>query len=1021
MRLFAPLLIVRRCLLLTTAILLQASTLYALSPDPQYNLAVSFDLNTKQLTGTARIDILPGEGLNLSVKGLEITAIVMEKNRGNMNEAYSEDRSVLTVPAEADERRLYISYTKSVGQSYTNRIEKDGIVLLQDWYPTPDKKVRYQLSAQLPENFQAVSQSEAFPLKREGNIISADTAEPIDILQLVAAPYERKSLQVREDFFIHALFYPEDLPLADRYLRKGRDYLLRYEKEIGPFPYNHFVIVANKLPTGYGMGSFTLIGQTVLRLPFIVDTSLGHEIVHAWFGNSVGVDYSQGNWCEGLTSYLADHAFRRDINEGSIYRKENIINFHSYIRDDTAIPLRQFQAASHSGLRGKEQRAVGYSRSLMLFHELNELIGDQAFKHGVRDLYSSFAGSEASWSDLEEVFEETSGKDLTVFFNERLSATDIPDIRIEEPEIRSTGKGFLLRFRAEQNSETPYTIKLPIRVTTALGHFYFHELLPEKSTLIELGLPQRPLSFTIDREYTMLRKLTPDELPSVWSRFLGSEQPLVILAAEKDRDTYQPILDRLSTTGWTVKLDREVANSELAQHDILFLGTHGASFRSLFADRHNMGEGFSLEVLPNPLNQEKVAVAVESTNRDESQAVSHRLSHYGKYSRLHFRNGRISEKIAKTGEAGITVVFEELPEGGLIQPPAPFEEVAGKLSQKDVIYVGEMHTSASDHRLQLRLIEAIAAKKAKVAIGMEMFPTSSQQALDNYTLSEHPAEEHVFLRRSGYFSNWSYDYRYFRDIFTLAQQKKIPVVGLNLERETVSSVFRTGSTDELSEEIQKSLPKDRDLMLPGYMERLSTMFSAHAGHASGRQSGFIQAQALWDESMATNIVDYLEAHPGTTMIVLAGNQHTRKDSGIPPRVARRLDVDQASVLNLIGDTIPINLAEVADYYFLSSTAALPKTGKVGVHLEELGEGEKKKLRINQILPHSKAGDAGLKEGDILVTINTIPITSMEDVRIAMLDTLPGETVQIKVLRDTSMHSSEVELVSPMVQKPPAHP
>ena len=45
--------------------------------------------------------------------------------------------------------------------------------------------------------------------------------------------------------------------------------------------------------------TFTLLGRQVLKLPFIVKTSLGHEILHQWFGNSVYIDFVAGNWAEG--------------------------------------------------------------------------------------------------------------------------------------------------------------------------------------------------------------------------------------------------------------------------------------------------------------------------------------------------------------------------------------------------------------------------------------------------------------------------------------------------------------------------------------------------------------------------------------------------------------------------------------------------------------------------------------------------------------------------------------------------
>ena len=55
------------------------------------------------------------------------------------------------------------------------------------------------------------------------------------------------------------------------------------------------------------MPTFTLLGPQVIRFPFIINSSYPHEILHNWWGNSVFVDYDTGNWCEGLTAYMADH------------------------------------------------------------------------------------------------------------------------------------------------------------------------------------------------------------------------------------------------------------------------------------------------------------------------------------------------------------------------------------------------------------------------------------------------------------------------------------------------------------------------------------------------------------------------------------------------------------------------------------------------------------------------------------------------------------------------------------------
>ena len=88
------------------------------------------------------------------------------------------------------------------------------------------------------------------------------------------------------------------------------------------------------------MPTFTLLGRNVVKLPFIVRTSLGHEILHQWFGNSVYIDSNKGNWAEGLTTYLADHFYADQSGEGVDYRKQILIDYQSYVNIDNVFPLR---------------------------------------------------------------------------------------------------------------------------------------------------------------------------------------------------------------------------------------------------------------------------------------------------------------------------------------------------------------------------------------------------------------------------------------------------------------------------------------------------------------------------------------------------------------------------------------------------------------------------------------------------------------------------------------------------------
>jgi hypothetical protein len=101
------------------------------------------------------------------------------------------------------------------------------------------------------------------------------------------------------------------------------------ETLIGGFPYKRFAIVENPLPTGYSMPTFTPLGQSIINLLFIVETSLDHEILHQWFWNYVYINFDKGNWAEGLTTYLADHLYEELKGSGWQYRKNTLIGYQS--------------------------------------------------------------------------------------------------------------------------------------------------------------------------------------------------------------------------------------------------------------------------------------------------------------------------------------------------------------------------------------------------------------------------------------------------------------------------------------------------------------------------------------------------------------------------------------------------------------------------------------------------------------------------------------------------------------------
>ena len=1014
------------------ALIFLATSCYASVSQPaepqqtNYELSLSFIPEQGRLIGTSKIYIEPNQKLSLIFHELEVTGSLLKDENGRKQELLP-IQDVLMLPATEVSRTLYISYTRTIagnGQTDSdNLISPEGISLNSNWYPLPENPMRFHVIATLPDHFSAVMEADSFPLKQKDNTVSATFSIPVTNIHFTAGPYFIEKQQVRPGLFVYSMFFKEDKELAAEYCQAAASYINRYEKEIGPYPYNHYVIVANRLPTGYGMPTFTLLGQRVLRLPFIKDTSLGHEIVHSWFGNAVGVDLSQGNWCEGLTSFLADHAYRNEKGEGIADRLESITRYLSYVHKDSAIPLAAFTSASHNQPMAQARRAVGYERGSLFFHELRYKIGSRAFRDSLRRFYIDNYGKNATWNDLRKSFEAVTGTNLETFFSQRLERKYIPELKVEDINIDYSNNQITLTFDLLQQSPEPFSLIVPVRIKTMSSTSNVKVEITQTRTKVYIPTNQLPLEFTIDPEHDFLRELTDKELPAVWSRFMGSEKKLVILAKESDRILYQSFLNTLEKKDLTITTAAKVTNLALRSNDLLFLGLDQAPSRALFGHPIRPDQAFTLDVRRNPLDQSYVAVLVSSSGKDQTDAIYGRISHYGKYSYLIFQDGHIVKKEIQPTESGLRFILEELPNGGTTTSLSQFEEVMEKLANLRVIYVGEEHTSLADHLLQLRIIEALYKNNPKLAIGMEMFPTSSQPILDKYTLSGEINDERTFLKKSGYYEVWRFDYRFYRDILRFARKKNLPAVALNLDRRIVSEVFRSGGTDSLSKEERDSLPVDRNLDMKGYSERLSRMHDVHiqGSHGSGAESGFIQAQGLWDETMAKNIATFLNKHPDYKMVVLAGSQHTRKDSGIPPRVARRLPVQQASVLNIYDDNAPADLAQVADYFFLAPPAELPEAAKLGIFLTTEEEDNHTFQKISQFSPHSKAEAAGLQKGDILKEVNGYSVSDMADLRVALFDAQAGERIDIKVVRKKDGVKQElpfkVELTVPPTIEP----
>jgi hypothetical protein len=450
-------------------------------------------------------------------------------------------------------------------QQTIGTIDADGVFLsgYTGWYPSlPGSLVTFTLDVELPPGWLAVSQGAGPVVEDRGRSqqVRWQERQPQDEIHLAAAPFKLYRQQTPVAEAQAYLRLPDDA-LAQRYLDVTADYLTRYSRLIGDYPYDKFALVENFWETGYGMPSFTLLGSRVLRLPFILHSSYPHEILHNWWGNGVYVDYSSGNWSEGLTAYLADHLNQALEGRGDDYRRDQLKAYADYVRDASDFPLTEFR-----GRHGSASQAIGYGKTLMLFHMLRVQLGDEAFIRGLQRFYRDNLFRTASWADVETAFERAADADLGAFFKAWTTRPGAPTLTLTDVRTEPSPEGgWTVRGRIVQDQPgAPFPMTVPVVVHAERGEPRELRLeLTGRSTGFEVALPAPPMRVAVDPRFDVFRALHPEESPVSLSNLFGAERGLILLPAAAE-DAFADAWRGLAKAwqqghpGWTIATDAEI-------------------------------------------------------------------------------------------------------------------------------------------------------------------------------------------------------------------------------------------------------------------------------------------------------------------------------------------------------------------------------------------------------------------------------------------------------------------------------
>jgi hypothetical protein len=541
------------------------------------------------------------------------------------------------------------------------------------WYPSPTvMPARRVVRINAPAGTEAITAGRRISRGTAGGVSRSvwEETHPVSDLSLSAGPYRIDERNV-EGIPLYTYFTAANSHLSGRYLDASARYLSFYKTLFGPYPFEKFAVVENFFPTGYGFPSYTLLGSTIIRLPFIPDTSLPHELAHSWWGNGVLVDYREGNWSEGLVTYLADYLLeeRKSPAAGREYRLRILFDYASLVSPDRDSPLVEF-----SSRMDPASRSIGYGKGVMVFHMIRKMTGDEVFFGVLREISRERLFAQTSWSDFINLFARRSGKDFKTFSKEWLSRGSGPRLSFSGVTTARNVEGWTV---SGDLSQTPpfYHTPLQLELETSNGPVRQTISLERERTPFTFSVHSTPLRLLLDPDADLFRIVNRADIPPTVNRIKGSNSLIVVMTPHcwAKPETIRLLLESLGQQGALIISEAVVNPTRMAGHDLLFCGlpegwemagptnllTVSRNSFTIDQQTFNTPHDALFMVTRHPSDEERVSALFSPLSAAAAADCALKITHYGKYSYLAFAAGENRRKGIMPSAPGVgDIIFD---------------------------------------------------------------------------------------------------------------------------------------------------------------------------------------------------------------------------------------------------------------------------------------------------------------------------------------------------------------------------
>lgn len=297
------------------------------------------------------------------------------------------------------------------------------------WLPTidhPSDKASSEFIVSAPSHYQVVSnglQVEVTDLPGSRRRTHWRNTVPIApwLYVLGVARFAMERVDTFEGKAIESWVYPQDREAGfAAFATPTRQALAFYSDYVGPFAYERLAnIQASSVAGGMEAASAILYNESAVAGGVRWRNVIIHEVAHQWFGNAVTeADWDDVWLSEGFATYFTllfiEHAYGRDeFVQGLEASRRTVRSFAAANPGYTII---------HRNLARMEDVTSShtYQKGSWVLHMLRGVVGDDAFRRGIRAYYQRYFNANATTADFRRAMEEAAGRDLGWFFTQWL-------------------------------------------------------------------------------------------------------------------------------------------------------------------------------------------------------------------------------------------------------------------------------------------------------------------------------------------------------------------------------------------------------------------------------------------------------------------------------------------------------------------------------------------------------------------------------------------------------------------------